>query len=256
LDEDLLVICSDKVFSFDIAALCREAVERGGVINTYQDVGDPALLAGRFGCLKLDRDRRVLEFQEKPEVPVSSCRSIAFYVYPRNVVGLIRDYVGAGDNPDAPGYLSQWLCRRTPMFGWPIDGDCLDVGDPASYREANRICWEATGRPFQELRLFVDAAGQREERTLSSLKGFSDDRRVTLIVVAVETERVAGLAGYLRENPCAVPVNVMERAGENPAAQAAELDANLGVILRSSVEVDLTATAPAVAGEAVPMIEA
>jgi hypothetical protein len=112
------------------------------------------------------------------------------------------------------------------MFGWPIDGDCLDVGNKESYREANRWCWERDGGSFHELRPYIDAGGADEE-IQAVLAKLERDPRTTLITLAVDPSRVGTLTARYLEEPRTVPVNVVCRADGPLRDQAEAMDANL-----------------------------
>ena len=217
LDEDLLVVCSDKVFGFSIPAFLQFAREKGGCANTCEDAGDPAKLAGRHGCEVLAPDGRITEFREKPVRPRSSIASIAFYVFPRAALPLIRDYGRADIRADAPGTMMEWLCPRTPTYAWMIDGECLDVGDPASYREADRVAWEKQGKKAVALEVLLDARtgdGGALERLLGRLEGEPCVRMAHLAVDPADRQRYQA---WLTEHPHLVPVDVL--AASAPAEE-------------------------------------
>jgi glucose-1-phosphate thymidylyltransferase len=226
-DDDMLVVCSDKVFTFDLKAMVAMAHERRAIVNVCQDVGDPSLLARRHGCLVLDRDDRVTEFLEKPENPPTSIKSIAFYVYPRHTLNLIRDYGRSSANQDAPGFLAKSLCRRTAMYGWRIDGECLDVGNPESYRSVNDLCWQReNGIAFREARVLVRALDSAD-RLDYLLAGLEAAPNVSLIWLelpgAAESHRwEQGLA----QAPTLVPVNILTAADRDGRSLARELECN------------------------------
>ena len=57
------------------------------------------------------------------------------YVYRRDTVPLIKQYLELGQPKDAPGHFPSWLCsannpcarRFTPTFS---KGECVDIGTP------------------------------------------------------------------------------------------------------------------------------
>jgi glucose-1-phosphate thymidylyltransferase len=139
IDDDLLVICSDKMFEFSLADFVDSFKGRREAVNACYETGDIERIRNKHGCVVLDTDGRILEFQEKPERPKSSIESIAFYIYPRKVIPLFRQYLAEGNDPDAPGFLAQWLCRRIPMYAFLFTEPCYDVGTAESYAKINSI---------------------------------------------------------------------------------------------------------------------
>ena len=139
LDDDLLVICSDKMFEFKMSDFVDFFRIRREAVNACFDTGDPDAVRGKHGCVLLDEEGRILEFQEKPAEPKSSVQSIAFYIYPRASLHLVGEYLEGGGTADAPGFLLQWLCRRIPVYGWFFSEPCYDVGTPESYKRVDEL---------------------------------------------------------------------------------------------------------------------
>jgi glucose-1-phosphate thymidylyltransferase len=213
LDDDLLVVCSDKLFSFSIPAFLAFAREKGGGANTCEDAGDPAKLAGRRGCLVLAPDGRIAEFVEKPARPPSSIESIAFYVFPRDTLPLVREYAHATGRPDAPGFLMEWLVPRAPFYGWPIDGDCLDVGDPASYREADRFAWERRNEKVKKaaaVEVLLHGGGLDEGALAGMLDRLEAEPGVTMVHLAVAPADLQRAEAWVAAHPHLVPVDAVE----------------------------------------------
>ncbi len=139
IDDDLLVICSDKMFEFSLVDFIGSYRQRREAVNACFETGDRERIRNKHGCVVLDTDGRILEFQEKPAQPASSIQSVAFYIYPRKVIPLFTQYLAEGNNTDAPGFFAQWLCRRIPMFAFLFTEPCYDVGTAESYAQINRI---------------------------------------------------------------------------------------------------------------------
>ncbi len=264
IEDDLLVLCSDRVFSFSLDEMVACADRRQAAVNAVSDLGDPGRIKGRSGCVVLGRDDRIIDFQEKPDHPASSIGSVAFYVYPHRIVPLLEEYCAGGRArskndaegepagglgpdrcrarfpggiPDAPGLFVQWLCRREPVYAWFMDGQCLDVGDPASYRACNR---RHCAR-FRDTRVLVVARRPPEgslpadlEYVLNRLAGWSS---VTLVYVAVDERWSTRYEAWLTGYPSPLPVNVVAlSARELSEGRSREA---LHVKLGSTVEIDL-----------------
>lgn len=136
--EDLVVVAGDNLFSQSLAGfgeVCRR--RRAPVVGIY-DVGSLDL-ARRYNALTLDEAGRIVQFEEKPANPSSTLCAIALYYYPAETLGLIREYVSGGNNPDQPGRLVQWMCQRIPFFTWQVPGLWYDIGSKETLEEANRI---------------------------------------------------------------------------------------------------------------------
>ena len=92
----------------------------------------------RTGVIEVDSNMKVLQMQEKPEVPVSNWAVPPFYIYRKEDLPLIKDCMNHGCGFDAPGNLVHYLCEITPMHAWPMPGHRYDIGTLESYEEIKK----------------------------------------------------------------------------------------------------------------------
>ena len=137
IDDDLLVLAGDNLFSESLAPFAEFALAKGSVALGVYDVGDLEAIR-RYNAIELDSDDRVTFFEEKPERPRSTLTGIALYFYPCSALGLVRDYLEAGNNPDQPGRLVEWLYPRVPVYAWRVPGRWYDVGSRETLADADR----------------------------------------------------------------------------------------------------------------------
>jgi len=135
IDDDLLVIAGDNLFSFEVSEF----------LDYFEDHGTPSLVAydvgsreeaSSYGLVELDGDR-VVGFEEKPDEPESTLVSIACYAFPADALGRLDEYLSGDGNPDAPGYFVEWLHEREDVGAYTFDGAWFDVGTRGSYLDAN-----------------------------------------------------------------------------------------------------------------------
>jgi glucose-1-phosphate thymidylyltransferase len=136
LDDDVLVLAGDNLFSESVAPFPAFALEKGGPALGVYDVGDIDAIR-RYSAIELDGDDRVTRLEEKPEQPRSTLAGIALYFYPRSALGFVREYLDGGNNPDQPGRLVEWLYPRTSVYGWRVPGRWFDVGSKETLAEAD-----------------------------------------------------------------------------------------------------------------------
>lgn len=137
LDDDLIVLAGDNLFSESIAPFPVFALGKGGPALGVYDVGDLDTIR-RYSVIELDDDDRVTRLEEKPERPRSTLAGIALYFYPRSALRYVWEYLEDGNNPDQPGRLVQWLYPRTAVYGWRVPGRWFDVGSKETLAEADR----------------------------------------------------------------------------------------------------------------------
>jgi glucose-1-phosphate thymidylyltransferase len=136
LDDDLVVVAGDNLFSEDLTAFGEFCRGRGAPVLAVYDVGDLAEMS-KYNAIEVDGEGRITFFEEKPANPTSTLTGIALYYYPRDVLPLIRRYVDEGNNPDQPGRLVQWLYPRLPVYTWRVPGTWYDIGSEETLRQAD-----------------------------------------------------------------------------------------------------------------------
>jgi glucose-1-phosphate thymidylyltransferase len=209
--EDLLVMASDKLFSFELQEFLSYFRSTGATVNACTRVASTDELMGRHGCAAVDEKSLFTYFEEKPQHPASNIKSVAFYVYPANVLPQIGRYLRSGGDPDALGSLTEWLYRQVPIYGWFYKGRCWDIGHPEAYRATNRLFWRNDrGKNYKPVVLVVIPGGRGDfERLRSVLKRFSEwDRPIMIYLVAVGRQKSyyqkkLGSAGF------SLPINLI-----------------------------------------------
>ncbi|MCL5099042.1 MAG: nucleotidyltransferase family protein [Candidatus Omnitrophica bacterium] len=138
VDDDLMVVAGDNLFSNDFAGFDRFCRARQAPVLAIYDVGDLEQIK-KYNALSLDGEGRITFFEEKPQSPSSTLTGIALYYYPRTTLPLIHQYIAEANNPDQPGRLIQWLYRRVPVYTWQVAGLWFDIGSKEMLAEADRV---------------------------------------------------------------------------------------------------------------------
>ena len=137
VDEDVVVVAGDNLFSDDVAEFGRFGAEMRAPVLAVYDVADLDSIR-KYSAITIDADGRITAFEEKPADPRSTLTGIALYFYPREALALIARYIDEGNNPDQPGRLIEWLYTRTPVYTWRVPGIWFDIGSHEGLREADR----------------------------------------------------------------------------------------------------------------------
>ena len=138
INDELFVLASDVIFDFSLKGLfelydeCKANVISARYIESIETLRT-------MGVLKLDENDKVVEFEEKPQEPKSNYGVPPFYLYKRETIDLIKQYLAEGNNSDAPGYLIPWLIEHTDVYAYKFDDRIIDIGIPAAYYEACEI---------------------------------------------------------------------------------------------------------------------
>ena len=138
IDDDVLVAASDNLFSFRLADFVEDYASHGFDTILAQPMEDYETRK-RFAIATLDSQNRVLSLVEKPQEPQSDIAVYGLYIYRRDTVPLIAQYLREGNNPDAPGHFPEWLFRRKEVRAYLFTGSCVDIGTVESY---HAVCAE------------------------------------------------------------------------------------------------------------------
>lgn len=139
LDEDLLVLPSDTLVSLDFEKLLDFYNKNHGFVNVVFDAGDKEIIREKLGCVELDGDKLV-SFEEKPKEPKSTFQSVPIYIYPKEVLPLIKEYArDPNNNLDSPGMIVPYLIAKVPTFAYQMrDGYYYDVGTLEVFEKLNK----------------------------------------------------------------------------------------------------------------------
>ncbi len=139
IDDDLLVVAGDNLFEFDMKDFLSE--HDGSPIVALYDMVHEDAVRHKYGVVMLDDSGSIKHFQEKPENPMSTLISTGCYFFPKRVVNMVHDYIGQGNNPDAPGFFISWLSQQVGVKGFVFGQDkrWFDIGSIESYNRANEI---------------------------------------------------------------------------------------------------------------------
>ena len=147
IDDDLMVIAGDNLFDYSLRDYVAFWRSKGvaSAVALYR-VPDPELVK-QYGVVELDQNERLTSFVEKPQNPTSDLAATATYIYHREHIPLIEEYIREGNPPDQPGNLVAWLLQREPVYGYEFDGEWLDIGDREQLLEADNRLRRERGLP-------------------------------------------------------------------------------------------------------------
>ena len=135
LDDDLLVVAADNLLFFSFREFVDFAKAKGTSCIMCHDQPSVEKLQ-RTGVIVVDEQMRVLDMEEKPQVPKSHWAVPPFYLYLRKDLDLVRHAVENGCGKDAPGNLAHYMVERTTMHAWPMSAGRFDIGSLDTYYEA------------------------------------------------------------------------------------------------------------------------
>lgn len=135
IDDDLLVVAADNILMFSFQEFVDFAMKKdSSCIMCHEQPSIERLQ--RTGVVVLDDENKVLNMEEKPQVPKSHWAVPPFYIYLKKDLDLVRHSVENGCGKDAPGNLAHYMVDNTVMHAWPMSAGRFDIGSLDSYHEA------------------------------------------------------------------------------------------------------------------------
>lgn len=136
LKDDLLVIGGDNLFDYTLDEYRGFAQSNSPSVTVGLYDIHHLEKAKDFGVVKLDDNRRLVSFEEKPAHPQSTLIAMCLYYLPQKSLGLVEDYLVESNSSDTAGDYIRWLCRKNTVYGFRFTGRWYDIGSVESYREA------------------------------------------------------------------------------------------------------------------------
>jgi glucose-1-phosphate thymidylyltransferase len=138
VDDDLLVIAGDNLFTFQLNDFISFAREKKSSAVCLKDLKSKKLVS-LYGMVEVDKNQKIVDFEEKPPKARTTLISIGVYYFSRQHLPLFTTYLEQRHSPDAPGFYLQWLYQQIDFYGYVIKGDWYDIGDIDSYTDANKL---------------------------------------------------------------------------------------------------------------------
>lgn len=137
--EQVLILSGDHIYKMDYNELLKYHMEKSADV-TIAVVKVPWEEASRFGILNVDKENKIIEFDEKPEKPKNNMASMGIYMFKWDVLKyyLEKDAKDKQSEHDfGKNLLPLMLNEGNKMYAWNFEGYWKDVGTVRSYWEAN-----------------------------------------------------------------------------------------------------------------------
>ncbi|MDO8459630.1 MAG: nucleotidyltransferase family protein [Nanoarchaeota archaeon] len=143
ITEDIVIINSDNLFSFDLKEIYDYFKEKRNVVGLF-DVGHLDI-SRKMGNPVMDKYNRITYFKEKDKNTNSTVCAIGIYFFSSESISLIDDYLCAGNSPDRSGDFIEWFYNKLDIYGYIFDnsGDYwFDIGSKEDYDKAVSLLGE------------------------------------------------------------------------------------------------------------------
>ncbi len=135
--EYVLILSGDHIYKMDYEAMLDFHKENNAEV-TIAVMPVPMEEAKRFGIMITDENKKITDFEEKPEHPRSNLASMGIYIF--NWKTLKEALVTNAEQPalDFGKHVIPYCHKKeAPLFAYEFNGYWKDVGTLSSYWEAN-----------------------------------------------------------------------------------------------------------------------
>ena len=137
INDDLLIIAGDNLFNFSLKRAYNFFINKKLNVNALYDAKS-LKVAKEQGNASIDKDNLIINFEEKPEKPKSTYISLGIYLFPKENVQLLSQYIKEGNNPDKMGYFMIWLTDKKNIHGFVYEDKWFDIGWQESLEQARK----------------------------------------------------------------------------------------------------------------------
>ncbi len=132
IKDDIIIIGGDNWFTFDLQDFVEKSKNNSPtvLVTSYRSRLNPS----RFGLIELDKNNKVLQYQEKPEQTNLSLKASCVYFINSGDLKWLKQFSTNHDIKCSPGTFYSWLTDQTDTFGVLMDSKWYDVGES---KEAN-----------------------------------------------------------------------------------------------------------------------
>lgn len=136
IDDDLIVMGGDNLWEFNLRELIDYFNEKKQNIIALHDINDKEIVK-RMSVAELNPENKIISFKEKPQDPKTTLIGICCYIYRKQTLPKITEYIEKGNNPDAPGFFIEWLHENDTVYGWVFSETWFDIGNIDQFEKAN-----------------------------------------------------------------------------------------------------------------------
>jgi glucose-1-phosphate thymidylyltransferase len=137
---DLLILGADNLFNeelYQFLSFCKTKSSYP-VMGVY-DIADKRKVR-QYGIVKLNKNSRIVYFEEKPAKSDSTLVAMCLYYFPRAKIHLINEYLNKNKHScDAIGFYIRWLHKKDRVYGFVFRGRWYDIGDPKIYQKVREF---------------------------------------------------------------------------------------------------------------------
>jgi len=132
----VLITSGNAIYKMDYNDLLKYHIEKDADITVvYKNLSGQDLR--NYGVLELDKNKRIVEFEEKPLEPQSSCVSLGIYIMRRELlIKLLTEIAAEGRHDFVKDILIRYR-KMLEIYAYPFDGYWKTLNSVKSYYDTN-----------------------------------------------------------------------------------------------------------------------
>lgn len=132
--DEVLILSGDHIYHMDFDVMLEYHRSKKADVTVGMMVV-PKSEIHQFGAGIINNDNRIVEWEEKPQVPRTNLASMGIYIFDRNY--LLRTLARNKAEVDFGMHILPWAIENDNVFAYPFYGYWRDVGTIQAYWEAN-----------------------------------------------------------------------------------------------------------------------
>ena len=132
--EEVVILSGDHIYHMDLDVMCAYHRSKKADVTVGMMVV-PKSEIHQFGAGITNDDNRIVDWEEKPQVPKTNLASMGIYIFDRNY--LLNTLTRDKEEVDFGMHILPWAIENDNVFAYPFYGYWRDVGTIQSYWEAN-----------------------------------------------------------------------------------------------------------------------
>jgi len=136
---DLLVIGGDNLFDFNLNEMADLFKKKRKSIIALYDMQKKEAVAKRFGVVLIDKDFKIVDFEEKPAEPKSTLIATLCYMFSNDDIEELEKCISQNKKPDNAGDFIKYISSRKDVYGINYKGIWFDIGSFEQYEQADKL---------------------------------------------------------------------------------------------------------------------
>ncbi|MBW2973175.1 nucleotidyltransferase family protein [Candidatus Woesearchaeota archaeon] len=132
-DDAVLVIGGDNLFKFDLNPLVNLSKEKNAPAVPAIELND-INEARKMGIFCIDDNKKIIDFEEKPQNPKSMLASACCYMLNSEAIKVITEFKGSGQY-----HLITLLMENMDVYVQQYKEEWIDIGSHEQYKHVNEL---------------------------------------------------------------------------------------------------------------------